>query len=71
MLDDINSRLDIGEEKTGELEGTLREFIQNENGTNNFFFLMKKIISFLKDSIQWPNTCVTGVSEGKCIGKYI
>lgn len=38
MLDDINSRLDIGEEKTGELEGTLREFIQNENGTNNFFF---------------------------------
>ena len=42
MLDDINSRLDIGEEKTGELEGTLREFIQNENGTNNFFFFNEK-----------------------------
>ena len=66
----INSRLDTGEEKTGDLEDTVRQFTQNENGTNNFF-LMKKIISFLKDSIQWPNTCVTGVSEGKRVSKYI
>lgn len=35
----INSRLDAAEEKTGDLEDTVRQFTQNENGTNNFFLM--------------------------------
>lgn len=37
MPDGINSRLDVAEEKAGELEDTVREFIQKENGTNHFY----------------------------------
>ena len=33
----ISSRLDVAEEKAGELEDTVRGFIQKENGTNHLF----------------------------------